>query len=113
MKVGDLLYFGTVRAAHGYLHQVGVTPNMGNMGMPETKDNALCCTRKIYNALINLGAVWDKNSHPDAFKKFLPGGAWADPMDLQAITFIISVSLGAMHKDKQLGPPLRFSEPRD
>ncbi|KAF1916512.1 hypothetical protein BDU57DRAFT_234434 [Ampelomyces quisqualis] len=113
MKVGDKLVFGNVRAAHEYLRQPKLTPTMGNTGCPVTSGDAMYCVRKIYNALISVDAVWDKEIHSEDFIRFLDGGSWSDPKDLQAVTFHISGTLGGMHKGQQQGPPLQFPDLRE
>jgi len=56
------------------------------------------CIGKIYNALIDLEMVWDRNAKPHNFAKFRPGGKWSNPKDLKAISFSILNKLIKFHR---------------
>jgi hypothetical protein len=73
-------------------------PSMGEYGLPMNSSDVLKCVGKIYDALIDLGTVWDQASNPNVFDKFKPGGEWSNPKDLEASAFAILHSLVSLHK---------------
>jgi hypothetical protein len=73
-------------------------PAMGEYGLSMNSSDVLKCVGKIYDALIDLGTVWDQASNPNVFDKFKPGGEWSNPKDLEASAFAILHSLVSLHK---------------
>jgi hypothetical protein len=65
----------------------------------------------IHDALVDVDTVWDIGSHPNDYKKFLPGGDWSNPKDLQAIAVYIYHIRRKVQSDGTTGPALRLPNP--
>jgi hypothetical protein len=81
---------------------------MGLFRTPTTHGDMVSCISKLYNALVNLDEVWDKQSHPEDYERFLAGGGWSDPQDLHAVSLCIHNALMKLHTRGVQGPMLRL-----
>jgi hypothetical protein len=78
---------------------------------PVTSEDFSGCIVKIHDALVGVDTVWDIGSHPNDYKKFLPGGDWSDSKDLQAMAVYVYYVLRKVQSDGTTGPALRLSGP--
>jgi hypothetical protein len=102
------MLFKNAKETDTYLKQAQWKPTMGLFGVPINSEDFCACIAKIYNSLVEVDIVWDMDTHPADYKKFLRGGDWSNPRDLQAMSVSIFNVLRTVQKDGTTGPVLRL-----
>jgi hypothetical protein len=77
--------FADPKAAAKYRNEPVWRPITGVQGIDEAKAEYRVYIEKIYNALIDIRDVWDKDEYPGLVAHFAVGGRRNDPMALEAI----------------------------
>lgn len=77
----------------------------GNWGVPSIPVDGQACLTKVYNALVNVDDVWDKETHRKEHDMFLVGGDWSGPKDLQATAAWIIQAITNVHEKGLSGRP--------
>ncbi|EMD69731.1 hypothetical protein COCSADRAFT_21917 [Bipolaris sorokiniana ND90Pr] len=86
--------FGQVNV---YLNEVCWFPSMDRYGFPQTSDQYKFYLEKICIALRNISKVWDLQSAPWQFSKFMPKGEWTDHRDIEAIAHTVMYTTMRIH----------------
>ncbi|XP_014562458.1 hypothetical protein COCVIDRAFT_10889 [Bipolaris victoriae FI3] len=86
--------FGQVNA---YLNEVCWFPSMDRYGFPQTGEQYKFHLERICIALRNISQVWDVQSAPWQFGKFIPKGEWTDPRDIEAIAHTVVYTTMRIH----------------
>lgn len=78
-------------------------PTAGVYGGPITHLDLELYTSKVYNALVNIQEVWDKDDCPIHFEKFHAGGDCSNPRDLEATAILLVNQCIKIHRDGLTG----------
>jgi hypothetical protein len=82
-------------------------PNTGVQGIDEAKAEYRVYIEKIYNALIDIRDVWDKDEYPGLVAHFAVGGRRIDPMALDAIAQLVFHMAIKIHREGASGLAFR------
>lgn len=106
LKLADALLFPSIRHATTHISLPAWAPISKNYGLPGTFADAEVCIKKVYNCLIHVNNVMDAKAHPEDLAKFLPGGDWSNPEDLEAAATSIVFAINRLHSLGQQETPL-------
>jgi hypothetical protein len=89
--------FKNIESVHTYLGEVAWFPSMDRHGFPKTPEQYKFYLEKICMALKNIQHVWDLETAPWQFSKFMPNGEWTDPQDIEAIGHYVMFTAMKIH----------------
>ncbi|KAF1837093.1 hypothetical protein BDW02DRAFT_577360 [Decorospora gaudefroyi] len=101
------VYFQHAGQVISHLNEVVWYPSMGDYGVPRTAHGRKFYLQKIELALANIKNVWDAETVPFDYAKFLPGGDWTDPKDVEAIAHVVVSQAEKIHATGVVGPAFR------
>jgi hypothetical protein len=107
-------YFQTLAQVKTYCQELVWWPSMGPYGLPRTTQEKKHYMDVLKAALSSTADIWDKDSAPADFHKFVSGdpwssGEWTGPKDVEAAAIIVLSQAVKIHVQGVVGLPFRRS----